>query len=58
VLAQRRHQVTDIEPTSAPKVTEHVARGRVGAPCRARSSLGLCPGIPLSAPSHLAGLGM
>jgi transposase len=33
-------------------------RGRVGVPCRARSSLGLCPGIPLPAPPHLAGLGM
>ena len=32
VLAQRRHQVTDIEPAPAPKVTEHVAQARQ-CPC-------------------------
>jgi len=28
VTAQRRHQVTDIEPAPAPKVTEHVAQAK------------------------------
>jgi transposase len=28
VVAQRRHQVTDIEPAPAPKVTEYVAQAR------------------------------
>lgn len=28
VAAQRRHQVTDIEPAPAPKVTEHVAQAK------------------------------
>jgi transposase len=32
VLAQRRHQVTDIEPAPAPKVTEHVAQAKE-CPC-------------------------
>ena len=32
VAAQRRHQVTDIEPAPAPKVTEHVAQAKA-CPC-------------------------
>jgi transposase len=32
VAAQRRHQVTDIEPAPAPKVTEHVAQAKQ-CPC-------------------------
>jgi transposase len=52
VAAQRRHQVTDIEPAPAPKVTEHVAQAKrcpcCGAVCegelpehvRARASYG------------------
>jgi len=32
VAAQRRHQVTDIEPASAPKVTEYVAQAKQ-CPC-------------------------
>jgi hypothetical protein len=28
VAAQRRHQVTDIEPAPAPKVTEYLAQAR------------------------------
>jgi transposase len=32
VAAQRRHQVTDIEPAPAPKITEHVAQARQ-CPC-------------------------
>jgi transposase len=51
-LAQRRHQVTDIEPTPAPKVTEYlaqakecpgcgtVAEGELPAYVRARASFG------------------
>jgi hypothetical protein len=31
-LAQRRHQVTDIRPTSAPEVTGHVAQSK-RCPC-------------------------
>ena len=52
VLAQRRHQVTDIGPAPAPKVTEYVAQakecpgcgtvtaGRLPAHVRARASFG------------------
>ena len=52
VAAQRRHQVTDIEPALAPKVTEHVAQakecpccgtvteGELPAHVRARASYG------------------
>jgi transposase len=52
VTAQRRHQVTDIEPAPAPKVTEHVAQakecpccgevteGELPAHVRARASFG------------------
>jgi transposase len=52
VLAQRRHQVTDIEPAPAPKVTEYVAQakecpgcgtvseGELPAHVRARASFG------------------
>ena len=52
VAAQRRHQVTDIEPAPAPKVTEHVAQakecpccgtvteGELPAHVRARASYG------------------
>jgi transposase len=52
VAAQRRHQVTDIEPAPAPKVTEHVAQakacpccgtvtaGELPPPVRARASYG------------------
>jgi len=51
-VAQRRHQVTDIEPAPAPKVTEHVAQakqcprcgtvteGELPAHVRARASYG------------------
>jgi len=35
VTAQRRHQVTDIEPASAPRVTEYVAHAKECAGCRA-----------------------
>src|SRR5215467_11714045 len=52
VMAQRRHQVTDIEPALAPKVTEYVAQakecpgcgavteGELPAHVRARASYG------------------
>ena len=52
VVAQRRHQVTDIEPAPAPKVTEYVAQakecpgcgtvteGELPAHVRARASFG------------------
>ena len=52
VAAQRRHQVTDIGPTPAPKVTEYVAQakecpgcgavteGKLPAHVRARASFG------------------
>jgi transposase len=52
VTAQRRHQVTDIEPTPGPRVTEHVAQakkcsccgtvteGELPAHVRARASFG------------------
>jgi transposase len=52
VTAQRRHQVTDIEPAPAPKVAEHVAQakrcpccgtvteGELPAYVRARASFG------------------
>jgi transposase len=52
VLAQRRHQVTDIEPAPPPTVTEHVAQakacpwcgavteGELPAHVRARASFG------------------
>ncbi|HXZ70690.1 MAG TPA: DUF6444 domain-containing protein, partial [Streptosporangiaceae bacterium] len=52
VAAQRRHQVTDIEPAPAPKVTEYVAQAKCCPRCgtvtegelpphvRARASLG------------------
>jgi len=33
VTAQRRHQVTDIEPAPAPKVTEYVAQAKECAGC-------------------------
>jgi len=33
VTAQRRHQVTDIEPAPAPKTTEYVAQARECAGC-------------------------
>lgn len=35
VLAQRRHQVTDIEPAPPPRVTEHVAQAKQCACCGA-----------------------
>jgi transposase len=35
VTAQRRHQVTDIEPAPAPKVTEYVAQAKECAGCGA-----------------------
>jgi transposase len=37
VTAQRRHQVTDIEPAPAPKVTEYVAQAKECAGCGAVS---------------------
>jgi transposase len=33
VTAQRRHQVTDIEPAPAPEVTEYVAQAKECAGC-------------------------
>ena len=33
VAAQRRHQVTDVEPAPAPKVTEYVAQAKECAGC-------------------------
>jgi transposase len=42
VAAQRRHQVTDIEPAPAPKVTEHVAQAR-RCPCCGAESEGELP---------------
>jgi transposase len=42
VLAQRRHQVTDIEPAPAPKVTEHVAQARK-CPCCGTVTEGVLP---------------
>lgn len=33
VTAQRRHQVTDIEPAAAPKITEYVAQPKQCAGC-------------------------
>lgn len=38
VPAQRRHQVTDIEPAPAPKVTEHVARAGYGPQTHAQAA--------------------
>ena len=42
VTAQRRHQVTDIEPAPAPKVTEYVAQAKECAGCGA-ASVGTLP---------------
>jgi transposase len=42
VAAQRRHQVTDIEPAPAPKVTEHVAQAK-RCPCCGAVSEGELP---------------
>jgi transposase len=42
VTAQRRHQVTDIEPAPAPKVTEYVAQAKECAGCR-QASVGELP---------------
>jgi transposase len=38
VTAQRRHQVTDIEPAPAPKITEYVAQAKECAGCGAVSA--------------------
>jgi transposase len=43
VTAQRRHQVTDIEPAPAPKTTEYLAQAKVCAGCGATST-GELPG--------------
>jgi transposase len=43
VTAQRRHQVTDIEPPPAPKVTEYVAQAR-RCPCCGTVTEGELPG--------------
>jgi transposase len=42
VLAQRRHQVTDIEPAPPPKVTEYVAQAKL-CPCCAEVTEGKLP---------------
>jgi transposase len=42
VAAQRRHQVTDIEPAPAPKVTEHVAQAKA-CPCCGAVTEGALP---------------
>jgi transposase len=42
VLAQRRHQVTDIEPAPPPRVTEHVAQAKQ-CPCCGAVSEGELP---------------
>jgi transposase len=42
VTAQRRHQVTDIEPAPAPKVTEYVAQAKECAGCGV-TSVGVLP---------------
>jgi transposase len=42
VAAQRRHQVTDIEPAPEPKVTEHVAQAKQ-CPCCATVTEGVLP---------------
>jgi transposase len=42
VAAQRRHQVTDIEPAPAPKLTEHVAQAK-RCPCCGAVSEGELP---------------
>ncbi len=42
VTAQRRHQVTDIEPAPAPKVTEYVAQAKECAGC-GKTSVGELP---------------
>ncbi len=43
VTAQRRHQVTDIEPAPAPKTTEYLAQAKVCAGC-GTTSTGELPG--------------
>jgi transposase len=43
VTAQRRHQVTDIEPAPEPKVTEHVAQAKE-CPCCGTVTEGELPG--------------
>ena len=43
VFAQRRHQVTDIQPAPAPVVTEHVAQRRSSARAAVRSARGTLP---------------
>lgn len=42
VLAQRRHQVTDIRPAPEPEVTEHVAQSKM-CPCCGEVSEGVLP---------------
>jgi transposase len=42
VFAQRRHQVTDIEPAPAPVVTEHVAQSKA-CPCCGAVTEGVLP---------------
>ena len=65
VFAQRRHQVTDIEPAPPPQVTEHVAQskmcpccgavteGELSAGVRARASFG--PEVHAQAPNLTSG---
>jgi transposase len=45
VFAQRRHQVTDIEPAPAPVVTEHVAQSKACPCCRAVTEGALPAGV-------------
>jgi transposase len=45
VFAQRRHQVTDIQPAPAPEVTEHVAQSKECPCCGTVSEGELPPGV-------------
>jgi len=45
VAAQRRHQVTDVEPAPAPKVTEYVAQAKECPCCGAVTEGGLPPHV-------------
>ena len=54
VLAQRRHQVTDIEPAPAPKVTEYVAQAKQ-CPCCGTVTRGRAAGARAGAGQLRAG---
>jgi transposase len=51
VTAQRRHQVTDIAPAPAPKITEYVAQAKECAGCRAVTA----GELPAPAPAPVTG---